>query len=55
MSSTPSTLELTREKTAFIPAQLDAAAFQRVADALTLLWPEESGQLYDETTSNEEL
>jgi hypothetical protein len=53
VSSTPSTLELTRE-TAFIPTQLDAAAFQRVADALTLLWPEPSGQLYDETTATED-
>jgi hypothetical protein len=31
-----------------IPVQLDAAAFQRLTEGLSLLWPEQTGQLYDE-------
>jgi hypothetical protein len=31
-----------------IPVQLDAAAFQRLTDGLTLLWPDSSEQLFNE-------
>ena len=31
-----------------IPVQLDAAAFQRLTEGLSLLWPEPSGALLEE-------
>ena len=33
-----------------IPVQLDAAAFQRLTEGLSLLWPEPPGQLLEEPT-----